>query len=276
MDSQPEVRSIPSADLRIEWRDVLFVLLSAPLVVLILQVVSVHAASTGFFPDPELTQSQLEASYTVWEDTLIHHIREEIVEEARRDQERYPNLYSQAGKPVMVVGNFWTDRPRFVSTVVNQPVEMPLPESGDRVNANAMVVLRAGVLSIETGIFGTVDIRPPTFQVSDASGTGSGWHLQIRARPSDSQARNISDLVSLYTIALPSENIHRVNGEGMPTSRITVPTRLSTHDQELAFAEQGEGMGRFLMKMAVENAFPIEPELGLRDLPLVLSLVASP
>lgn len=114
---------------------------------------------------------------------------------------------------------------------------------------------------------GDVEFLIPIFVVTDSTGLGSGWHLNVR---SDNQDWEHARLNCLH-IALSNEDIERLFGNQKPASLIILPTRLDRRDQVLALAAPGEGMGKFAIAPVLSDQ-PASVDTG----PIVVNLIASP
>jgi hypothetical protein len=116
-------------------------------------------------------------------------------------------------------------------------------------------------------VVGDVELVIPIFIVTDSTGLGSGWHLNVRSDNKDWEHARLNCL----HIVLSNEDIEKLVGNQKPASLIILPTRLDRKDQVLALAAPGEGMGKFAIAPVLSDQ-PDSVDTG----PIVVNLIASP
>jgi hypothetical protein len=78
----------------------------------------------------------------------------------------------------------------------------------------------------------------------DATGTASGWCLNLRATDFDDGAGHRIP-VNTFEITLENTSINIIAGNNKPSSLVSVPTSLSFTAQRIAIAPPGTGMGSY-------------------------------
>ena len=162
---------------------------------------------------------------------------------------------------------------------------MVSPDAGLRVNVNAFIDVKGGVLSVlpyfsellwnpsgQSADTQHVGFGFPLLIVTDATGSGAGWHLNVRT------AKDIAQFGFLHCVefALSNEGIGLIFGNQKPISLLVQSTRLNNLDQILVFASPGQGMGTYAIAPVFTSA-PSGREVWNVDSHLiVVSLIASP
>ncbi len=162
---------------------------------------------------------------------------------------------------------------------------MVSPDAGLRVTVNASIDVMGGVLSLlpyssellwntsgQSADTQHVGFGFPLLIVTDATGLGAGWHLNVRT------AKDIAQFGFLHCVefALSNEGIGLIFGNQKPISLRVQSTRLNSLDQILVFASPGQGMGTYAIAPVFTSA-PSGREVWKEDSDLmVVCLIASP
>lgn len=109
----------------------------------------------------------------------------------------------------------------------------------------------------------------------DATGTGEGWQLNIKATELEDQAGYMIPAKALE-ITLSDESIYPVAGNTKPSSMILSSTPLSTSSQVLAVAARGEGMGSFSLIPTFSIEIPTGTPPGTYNSLLTLTILTAP
>lgn len=115
----------------------------------------------------------------------------------------------------------------------------------------------------------------PSWRTTDATGTGNGWHLNVRATHFTDGVGNTIP-VAYLTLILPNGNIVIVAGNQKPASQMTTQTPLSTLDQMLALAAPGTGMGSYDMTGSFTLSVPPGTPPGFYSSAVNLTILAGP
>ncbi len=121
--------------------------------------------------------------------------------------------------------------------------------------ASAVIVVNSGPLSVYPQLidFGDVSLAgnlvtvtgtTTPWQVVDATGTGSGWHLNLSATDfltASGKKINVAQL----KVRLLDASIQKVQGYGTPSAVLKSDTSLSDEAQTLMSAPTGSGMGTY-------------------------------
>jgi hypothetical protein len=109
----------------------------------------------------------------------------------------------------------------------------------------------------------------------DATGTGEGWQLNIKATEFENEDGYKIPAKALE-ITLLDESIYSVAGNTKPSSMNLSSTPLSTSSQVLALAARGEGMGSFSLIPIFSIEIPTGTPPGTYNSLLTLTILTAP
>lgn len=144
---------------------------------------------------------------------------------------------------------------------------------GKQVNVEAMVNIQVGNLTIHC-VCSQDDLTPnPNLMILDATGTGSGWHINIRIVDKIVMGNKAKVLNWIW---LPTDRIVVNYGNTPPASQVLSPVPLSEWDRTMSVAGRGEGMGSFTLIPRVLPGVDVDDWVKTHSLLLVACLIASP
>jgi len=145
--------------------------------------------------------------------------------------------------------------------------------SGGTLSVTPQAVAFAGVTL--NGADQTSTGTSSAWSASDLTGSGSGWHINVKATDFSDGAGN-SIAVGGFRIQLQAGNISTVAGNTAPSSQIASLTALSTTDQSLLSAASGAGMGTYNFTPNFDLAVPAETFAGSYSSTVTVSAVSGP
>ena len=113
------------------------------------------------------------------------------------------------------------------------------------------------------------------WDVKDPTGTGAGYHVNIKATDFSDGAGHII-AVSGFRTLLPEASIVLVQGNEKPLSGMTTATALSGTDQVLLSAALNKGMGTYTANPTFTLDVPAETYAGAYESVVTVQIVAGP
>lgn len=164
-------------------------------------------------------------------------------------------------------------------------MSLQIPQQGEII---AQVEVRGTVLTINPQLL-RLSVRVEPLQAGekaiitmdsqwlaiDATGTGEGWQLNIKATELENQDGYKIPAKALE-ITLLDESIYPVAGNSKPSSMNISSTPLSTSSQVLALAARGEGMGSFSLTPTFSIEIPTGTPPGTYNSLLTLTILTGP
>lgn len=164
-------------------------------------------------------------------------------------------------------------------------MSLQIPQQGE---ITAQVEIRGTVLTINPHFLTLIErielpqvveksiiVMDTQWLAIDATGTGEGWQLNIKATEFENEDGYKIPAKALE-ITLLDESIYSVAGNTKPSSMNLSSTPLSTSSQVLALAARGEGMGSFSLIPIFSIEIPTGTPPGTYNSLLTLTILTAP